>query len=137
MEPTSPTFISLILAGVLGWATAYVLIHISQMILRVREPGAPRPFRSPLWPVPQLVGLALLAIAAYYLFPVPDIKEDAYRYYGYFLVAAIVLSFVLNAVFYRGGVADQFRRVPSTDIRRETEAVEGDPGAAAVRHDTT
>src|SRR3990172_2904910 len=33
------TFIELILAGVLGWATAYFLIPLAQISLRVREPS--------------------------------------------------------------------------------------------------
>jgi amino acid transporter len=40
---TASTFIELILAGVLGWATAYVLIHVSHIVLRLRYPGARRP----------------------------------------------------------------------------------------------
>src|SRR5215208_6731940 len=58
------TFIELILAGVLGWATAYILIHISLIVLRLREPEVPRPFRSPLFPIPQLLGIGLLIWAA-------------------------------------------------------------------------
>src|SRR6185436_7658301 len=57
---TSATFIELILAGVLGWATAYILIHISVAMLRLREPNAVRPYRAPLFPVPQLIGTGLL-----------------------------------------------------------------------------
>ncbi len=143
VEPTSETFLALILAGVLGWGTAYVLIHVSQMLLRLREPDAPRPFRSPLWPVPQLVGIGLLLLAAWYVFPIPEVRDDAYKYYGIFLVLAIVVSFVLNAVFSRGGIGAQFRPVPYADIRRETEVIAAEPpepvepGASHVRHDRT
>ena len=42
----STNFIELILAGVLGWATAYMIIHLTVIILRRREPQARRPFRS-------------------------------------------------------------------------------------------
>jgi amino acid transporter len=139
-DPTAATFISLILAGVLGWATAYVLVHFSQMILRVRSPELPRPFRSPLFPVPQVVGLVLLALAAYKLFPVPDIKEDAYRYYLYFLAVAVVFSLAYNVVRYKSFGA-LFRPIPPEEIRRETEQISADlgqpvePGAPHLRHD--
>ena len=93
---TNSNFIKLILAGVLGWATAYILIHLTVLILRVRDPDAPRPFRSPAVPIPQLVGSALLALAAFKIFPVPDVRQDAYVYYGIFLAVAAVLSFLLN-----------------------------------------
>ena len=138
-DPTAARFISLILAGVLGWATAYILIHFSQIILRLRSPELPRPFRSPLFPVPQLVGLVLLALAAYKLFPVPEIKEDAYRYYGIFLAAAVAFSLLYNLVAYRN-VAALFRPIAPEEIRRETEAIAADlppavePGGLHVRH---
>ncbi len=50
---TSTTFIELILAGVLGWATAYFLINVSLVSLRIREPNATRPYRTPLFPIPR------------------------------------------------------------------------------------
>ena len=125
-DPAALTFVSLILAGVLGWATAYILVHFSQMILRLRSPELPRPFRSPLFPLPQLVGLVLLALAAYKLFPDPAIKEDAYRYYLYFLAAAVVFSLLYNLVAYRS-VGSLFRPTPVEEVRREAEA---------IRHDT-
>ncbi|MDQ3669527.1 MAG: APC family permease [Actinomycetota bacterium] len=138
VEPTSATFLSLILAGVLGWATAYILIHMAQMALRVRAPELPRPFRSPLFPVPQLVGMGLLALAAYKLFPVPEIKEDAYRYYLYFLATAVGASLLYNLIAYRS-LAALFRPIPVEEVRREAELVAADvpppSEGGAVRHD--
>jgi amino acid transporter len=118
---TSANFIELILAGVLGWATAYILIHLTVVILRIREPNAARPFRSPLVPIPQVVGAGLLALAAFKIFPDPDIRGDIYRNYGIFLGASVVLSLVLNTVFSRGDIAAQFRPVPLAEVYRETE----------------
>ena len=128
---TETSFVELILAGVLGWATAYVLIHISLIVLRLREPQARRPFRSPLFPLPQLLGMALLGIAAYKVFPDPEIKEHAYRNYGIFLGVAVLLSLAYNAFAYRS--VEMFRRVPLTDVY---SGVEPEPGETAVRHDT-
>ena len=126
VDPIAPTFLKLILAGVLGWATAYMLIHLSQIILRVRSPELPRPFRSPLFPLPQIAGMALLALAAYKVFPDPAIKDDAYQYYLYFLGAAVAFSLLYNLVAYRSFGA-LFRPTPVEEVRREAEA---------VRHDT-
>jgi amino acid transporter len=121
---TSQNFIKLILAGVLGWATAYILIHLTVVVLRVREPNARRPFRSPLVPIPQVVGAGLLALAAFKIFPVPDIREGAYTYYGIFLAVSVGLSFLLNLAFSRGDVAVQFRPVSLSEVYRETELIE-------------
>jgi amino acid transporter len=137
---TEQSFIELILAGVLGWATAYALIHISVIVLRLREPEARRPFRSPLFPVPQLLGMGLLALAAFKIFPDPATRDNIYRDYGIFLVVAVVLSFVYNAIAYRSATA-QFRRVPLREVYAETERIDEvagapvEPGGPHIRHD--
>ncbi len=136
----SQNFIKLILAGVLGWATAYFLIHLTVVVLRVVEPNAARPFRSPLVPLPQLIGSGLLALAAFKIFPDPAIREDIYTYYGIFLVVAIAASFLYNAFAYRSATA-QFRRVPLEEVYRETTVIDpelgppAEPGGPQIRHD--
>jgi amino acid transporter len=136
---TSTRFIELILAGVLGWATAYVLIHLSVIILRSVEPGAPRPFRSPAVPIPQLIGMGLLALAAFKIFPDPTVRKHVYRDYGIFLGVAAALSLAYNLFAYRD-LGTLFRRVPLPQVYEETTVIsaEGpppDPGAPPVRHD--
>jgi amino acid transporter len=120
---SSETFIELILAGVLGWATAYILIHISLAVLRVREPDANRPFRSPLFPIPQILGSALLIWAAVEIFPDPDIESHIYRNYLIFLGIAVVVAFVYNWWTMKSPTA-QFRPIPMSEIMREVELIE-------------
>jgi amino acid transporter len=135
----STNFIELILAGVLGWATAYVIIHLTVIILRRREPQARRPFRSAAVPVPQLVGMGLLALAAFKIFPVPEVRDHIYRDYGIFLGAAIVVSLLLNLAF-GTSLREQFRPVPLAEVYRETKLIEeepprAEPGGPHIRHD--
>jgi amino acid transporter len=116
-------FIKLILAGVLGWVTAYVLIHISLMVLRRREPGASRPFRSPWVPVPQILGIGLLALAAYKIAP-PGIEASSIYYrYLIFLGISAVFSLAYNLYAYKNAAAI-FRPVPLAEVYRETELIE-------------
>jgi amino acid transporter len=120
---SSGTFIELVLAGVLGWATAYVLIHISLAVLRVREPNAVRPFRSPFFPIPQLVGTGLLVWAAVKIFPVPDVRDHIYRDYLYCLGISLVVAFAYNTITMKG-VGAQFRRIPLAEINAEVQVIE-------------
>jgi amino acid transporter len=141
VDPTNETFIALILAGVLGWGTAYILVHMSQISLRLRAPRLERPFRSPLFPLPQLLGMGLLSLAAFEIFPVPEIKEDAYRYYLVFLGVAVAFSLLYNLFAYRG-FEKLFRPLPVEEVRREAEVVASElgppvePGAPHLRHHT-
>jgi amino acid transporter len=121
----STTFIELILAGVLGWASAYFLIHVSQVILRLREPQARRPYRAPLFPLPQFIGSGLLALAAFKIFPDPTVRDHIYRDYGIFLACAAGFSLLYNLYAYRS-LRKIFTRVPLREVYRETDLIDED-----------
>jgi amino acid transporter len=120
---SSGTFIELILAGVLGWATAYILIHLSLIVLRLREPNVVRPFKSPLFPLPQLLGIGLLVWAAVEIFPDPEVRDNIYRDYLIFLGVSVVVAFVYNLSTMRS-VTAQFRPIPLREVYAEVEFIE-------------
>jgi amino acid transporter len=116
-------FIELILAGVLGWATAYFFIHVSLLVLRWKEPRATRPFRSPLMPIPQILGAALLGLAAYKIAPPGISSSSIYYKWLIFLGAAAAFSLVYNLWAYKSLKAI-FTPVPLSEVYRETELIE-------------
>jgi amino acid transporter len=120
---TSATFIELILAGVLGWATAYFLINVSLVSLRLREPEAKRPYRAPLFPAPQIVASGLFALAAFKIFPDPTARDHIYRDFGIFLAIAVGFSLIYNLYAFRS-LRTIFRPVPLAEVYRETELIE-------------
>ena len=133
-------FIQLILAGVLGWVTAYFLIHVSVLVLRRREPGATRPYRSPLVPIPQLLGAGLLGLAAYKIAP-PGIESSSIYYrWLIFLGISAAFSFLYNLWAYRS-TATIFTPVPLAEVYTETAEIsehlplEVEPGGPHIHHD--
>jgi amino acid transporter len=116
-------FLKLILAGVLGWVTAYFLIHLSVVMLRWREPNAHRPYRAPFVPIPQILGVGLLGLAAYKIAP-PGVESNSiyYRWLIFLLVAA-AFSLVYNLFAYKS-LGAIFRPVPLAEIHRETQMIE-------------
>jgi amino acid transporter len=116
-------FIQLILAGVLGWVTAYVIIHVSVLMLRRREPNADRPYRSPLVPIPQILGAGLLGLAAYKIAP-PGVESSAiyWRWFIFLLIAA-AFSFLYNLYAYKS-VNAIMKPVPLAEVHREAELIE-------------
>jgi amino acid transporter len=136
---TSSTFIELILAGVLGWATAYFLINVSLVVLRVREPRANRPYRTPLFPVPQIIASGLFALAAFKIFPDPTVRDHIYRDFGIFLAIAIGFSLIYNLYAFRN-LRTIFTPVPLAEVHREAELIEEElplpvePGAPHLPH---
>jgi amino acid transporter len=49
-------FVMLISAATL-WLIAYIIAHINVMVLRKKYPGFKRPFKTPLYPLPQIIGI--------------------------------------------------------------------------------
>ncbi len=45
----------LILAAVCAWGVAYLLVTLSVVMLRIRRPDLPRAYRSPWFPLPQII----------------------------------------------------------------------------------
>jgi drug/metabolite transporter (DMT)-like permease len=90
--------------------------------LRLREPGASRPFRSWLVPLPQLVGTGLLALGAYKIAPPGFESNSIYYRWLIFLGIAAAFSFVYNLYAYRSASA-VFRPVPLAEVYRETEVI--------------
>jgi amino acid transporter len=73
-----PSIINLILAAALAWIFSYLLVNISVMILRARRPDLPRPYKTPLYPLPQILASAGLLVAAWYVTPPGLTRGDIY-----------------------------------------------------------
>ena len=46
-----------------GWLITYIIAYIKVMVLRKKHPDFKRPFKSPLYPLPQIVGIAGMVYA--------------------------------------------------------------------------
>ncbi|HID4047401.1 TPA: APC family permease [Pluralibacter gergoviae] len=55
--------VPLILAAVCAWGVAYLLVTLSVVLLRLRRPDLPRAYKSPLFPLPQILSSAGIVIA--------------------------------------------------------------------------
>lgn len=49
---------TLVVAASGCWLLAYIVAHLNVIVLRVRRPQQPRPYRSPLYLLPQVLGIA-------------------------------------------------------------------------------
>jgi amino acid transporter len=72
------SIIELILAAVLAWIFSYILVNISVALLRRRRPELARPYRTPLYPLPQLLASAGMLVAAWYIAPPGLTRADIY-----------------------------------------------------------
>lgn len=85
---------TLVLAAVCAWGAAYVLVSLSVIALRLRRPDLPRPFRTPWFPLPQLVSIVGIVIAIWYITPLGTSSREVYRAFGSMLGITAVYAFV-------------------------------------------
>lgn len=83
----------LVLAGVCAWSGSYVLANLSLVMLRWRRPNLPRAFRTPWFPLPQL--LATAGIVAALTDIVPPTMPAAAVYGPFAAVSAVCLVYAL------------------------------------------
>jgi protein-S-isoprenylcysteine O-methyltransferase Ste14 len=79
------------------------------MILRVKYPDLPRPFRAPLYPVPQILAIAGLIVVLVNIFPDSVLKMRIYKYALLFLLGAGIYAFLWCKLKMKKGL---FKPVP-------------------------
>lgn len=67
----------LMISAASGWLITYIIAHINVMVLRKKYPDFKRPFKSPLYPLPQIVGIAGMVYALIENAPSPAIATKA------------------------------------------------------------
>lgn len=88
-----PSIINLILAGVMAWIFSYLLVNISVMLLRRRRPDLDRPYKSPLYPLPQILASVGMLVAAWYIAPPGLTRAEIYT--PFFVMLGISAAYAL------------------------------------------
>ena len=89
-----PSIINLILAAVMAWVFSYILVNISVIVLRVRRPDLHRPYKTPLYPLPQVLSTLGLLVAAWYIAPPGTTRGEIYTPFFIMLGACAVYALV-------------------------------------------
>jgi amino acid transporter len=68
----------LVISAAIFWLAAYIVAHISVIILRYRYPKFHRPFKSPLYPFPQVLGILGMGYAILHNSPSPELSRQIF-----------------------------------------------------------
>lgn len=79
---------NLVVAASMSWLIAYVIAHVNLIVLRRRYPNAARPYRSPWFPLPQLVGIAGM------VYVIASNPAEVNRLAGYVLGGVALMSVI-------------------------------------------
>jgi len=82
-----PKVFQLILAAICSWIFFYLLVNISLILLRRRRPNIERPFKTPFYPIPQVLAIGGLMITFFYL--TPPFLQPSQIYVPFFIMLAI------------------------------------------------
>lgn len=82
----------LVLAAVCAWSFAYLLVTVSVVILRIRRPDLPRAYRSPWFPLPQLLSSAGILLGMWFITPPGMNPADIYVPFGVMLGGTAVYA---------------------------------------------
>ena len=74
------------------WLLVYIIAHIDLIVLRRRCPGLKRPFRSPLYPAPQIVGIIGMVYLLFNNSPEPEMTRTVYLSTGMILVVVSLFA---------------------------------------------
>jgi len=85
--------VPLILAAVLAWSVAYLMITLSVVLLRIRRPDLPRAFRSPWFPLPQIISSVGMFIGMWFIAPPGIAPSDIWIPFG--VVLSILAAYAL------------------------------------------
>ncbi len=89
----------LLISAAIAWLLAYIITHINVIALRRRYPNIARPYKTPFYPLPQIIGIAGMLYALIYASPSAELSAQIYGAAGIVLaVVAVIAIFWVKVV---------------------------------------
>lgn len=88
------SLIVLVIAATTSWLLAYMVAHINVIVLRKRMPEHKRPYKTPFYPVPQILGIIGMGYVALNNSPSPEMTSLVYTITGGILALVIAIGAV-------------------------------------------
>jgi amino acid transporter len=85
--------IFLLISSATGWLITYIIAHINVMVLRKKYPDYKRPFKSPFYPWPQIIGIAGMVYALIKNAPTEEMTWRVYTIFGTFTGITTLYAF--------------------------------------------
>jgi amino acid transporter len=83
----------LIISSASCWLLTYIIAHIDLIVLRNKYPKHQRPFKSPMFPLLQVMGIAGMAYAFFNNAPTPELRLKVYINTALFIGIIAVFAF--------------------------------------------
>lgn len=113
---TAQTFVTYILASTFTWVIGYIVAHVDLIVLRWKHPNVRGGFRTPLYPVPQLLSLAGLVWMLFKISPDPALTRNIYTLALVFLGLSAVYAVLWVTLKEKKGL---FQTTPVAELAEE------------------
>jgi len=98
------SLITLVIAATTSYLIAYMVAHINVIVLRKRMPEHERPYRTPFYPLPQILGIAAMVYVALNNSPTPEMTTTVYSITGIILLILGVISALWVKLYMKRGL---------------------------------
>ncbi|KAF1053194.1 MAG: putative amino acid permease YhdG [Stenotrophomonas maltophilia] len=112
---------NLVLAAVCAWSTAYLLVTLSVVSLRLRRPDLPRAYRSPWFPIPQIVSSVGILLGMFFITPPGMNPADIYIPFAVMLGGTACYALFWTLVVQK---VNPFTPVPVEEVLQKEFALE-------------
>lgn len=106
---TTETIVVFIVASAFSWLLAYIIAHLDLIILRWKYKDMPRPWKTPGYPIPQILGILGTVYIMLNIYPDPGVKLRIYKYAFCFLAGAAIYGLLWCLLKMKKGL---FKPVP-------------------------
>ncbi len=98
------SLIVLVIAATTSWLLAYIVAHIDVLVLRRRLPNQERPYRTPFFPLPQIIGIVAMGYVALNNSPSPEMTQMVYSIAGGILAVISLIGAVWVKFYMKRGL---------------------------------
>ncbi|SBS34358.1 Proline-specific permease ProY [Marinomonas spartinae] len=98
------SLITLVIAATTSWLLAYIVAHIDVMVLRRRLPDLHRPYKTPFFPIPQILGIVAMVYIALNNSPSPEMTKLVYSITGGILLVISLIAAVWVKFYMKRGL---------------------------------
>ena len=96
--------ITLVIAATTSWLLAYIVTHINVMVLRHRYPDFKRPYKTPFYPLPQIIGIIAMIYVALNNSPSPEMTNTVFSITGSMLLVVGIIAALWVKLYMKRGL---------------------------------
>lgn len=98
------SLIVLVIAATTSYLLAYIIAHLDVLVLRQRLPDSKRPYRTPFYPLPQILGILAMVYVALNNSPAPEMTRLVYSIAGGMLLIICVIAAIWVKFYMKRGL---------------------------------